>query len=220
MTRSKPEAIPTRQRLLDAAQTHFVEHGLQHASVRAITALASANPASVVYYFGSKEELFEAVLNRCVESLVRPRLAALDALPADAASSRSEQLERLLRILAEPYVLNRADSHRPAAVYARFYGRMYAEPNDIHRRVVKTGFEDLQQRYFSELSRLLPDLAPGELSWRLVAIMSALVHVAADTGVAQRIAPQAAATDDQTLLDSLVKAFVGMLQAPGAAPAK
>ncbi len=117
-------------------------------------------------------------------------------------------------------MLNRADSHRPAAVYARFYGRMYAEPNDIHRRVVKTGFEDLQQRYFSELSRLLPDLAPGELSWRLVAIMSALVHVAADTGVAQRIAPQAAATDDQTLLDSLVKAFVGMLQAPGAAPAK
>ena len=47
-------------------------------------------------------------------------------------------------------------------MYARFYGRMYAEPNDIHRRVVKTGFEDLQQRYFSELSRLLPDLAPGD----------------------------------------------------------
>lgn len=200
---------------------HFVEHGLQHASVRAITRLANANPASVVYYFGSKEELFEAVLNRCVGSLVSPRLAALDALPKSGAKlSQAVQLERLIRILAEPYVLNRSDSYRPAAVYARFYGRMYAEPNDIHRRVVKTGFEELQQRYFGELSRLLPGLPPGELSWRLVTIMSALVHVAADTGVAQRIAPQAAATDDETLLDSLTQGFVGMLLAPRAAAKK
>ena len=161
-TAPEEAASSTRERILAAAEAHFSEHGLAHASVRAITQLADANSAAVVYYFGSKEELFEIVLNRCVASLAAPRLQALDALE-QRAGAKPVPLADIVRILAEPYVMNRADAQRPAALYARFYGRMYAEPNDVQRRVVRTGFEELQQRFLAALARRLPQVPIEEL---------------------------------------------------------
>ena len=208
-------ASSTRERILAAAEKHFAEHGLEHASVRAITQLADANSAAVVYYFGSKEELFEIVLNRCVAALVEPRLRALDALE-QRLGGKPVPLADIVRVLAEPYVMNRADPQRPAALYARFYGRMYAEPNDVHRRVVRTGFEELQQRFLGALARRLPQLPIEELTWRLVCILTSLVHVAAGTGSAGRITPGAEDLDDAALMQVLVQSFSGLLSAPAA----
>jgi AcrR family transcriptional regulator len=211
----------TKERILAAAEKHFVEHGLQHASVRAITRLAGANSASVVYYFGSKEELFAAVLNRCIEALVVPRLRSLDELEKKSGSA-PPPLRSVLRILAEPYFVNRVDAHRPAAVYARFYGRMYAEPNDVHRQVVRKGFAELQKRFLAAIARNLPDLPLAELTWRLVMILTALAYVAAETGnpystgnpyTILRSVPD---LSDEALLEIYVESFCGMLATPSA----
>lgn len=211
----------TKERILAAAEKHFVEHGLQHASVRAITRLAGANSALVVYYFGSKEELFAAVLNRCIEALVEPRLRRLDELEKKSGSA-PPPLRSVVRILAQPYFLNRADIFRPAAVYARFYGRMYAEPNSVHRGVVRKGFAELQKRFLAALARNLPGLPVPELTWRLVMILTALAYVAAEAGN-----PSSASNPytilrgvpdlcDEELLEVYVESFCGMLTTPSA----
>ena len=46
-----------RDRLLDAAEELFCEHGFEGASIRDIAASAECNIASVNYYFGGKEKL-------------------------------------------------------------------------------------------------------------------------------------------------------------------
>jgi AcrR family transcriptional regulator len=48
----------TRAAILDAAQTLFAQHGHGRTTVRDIAAKASIDPALVIRYFGSKDELF------------------------------------------------------------------------------------------------------------------------------------------------------------------
>ncbi len=51
--------IPTRQKILDAAEIVFAEHGYAAATVREICNVAEVNIASINYHFGGKEELYK-----------------------------------------------------------------------------------------------------------------------------------------------------------------
>src|SRR5688572_2593937 len=80
MTRSQPPAPkpqrgrprdPERgRRILEAAQRHFNEHGLERASVDAIAADAGVSKMTVYNNFGSKEGLFHAVVQNRTATVV------------------------------------------------------------------------------------------------------------------------------------------------------
>ena len=53
---------PTKDRILDAAEALFMEHGFEATSLRQITTHAEVNLAAVSYHFGSKERLYRAAL--------------------------------------------------------------------------------------------------------------------------------------------------------------
>jgi AcrR family transcriptional regulator len=57
------DSAATRARLLDAAYAEFVERGLAGARVERIASAASANKQAIYAYFGSKNALFDAVLD-------------------------------------------------------------------------------------------------------------------------------------------------------------
>ncbi|WP_426245385.1 TetR/AcrR family transcriptional regulator [Nocardioides sp. LHG3406-4] len=57
------DSAATRARLLDAALEEFVNHGLAGARVDRISVAASANKQAIYAYFGSKDALFDAVLD-------------------------------------------------------------------------------------------------------------------------------------------------------------
>jgi AcrR family transcriptional regulator len=71
------DAAGTRARILDAATAEFSAHGLAGARVDRIAAGASANKQLIYAYFGSKDELFDAVVAANLERL-------LDEVPFDA----------------------------------------------------------------------------------------------------------------------------------------
>ena len=67
MTMSTPPVRPrnaaaTRAAILDSARIRFAKEGYDGASVRELAADAGVDPALISRYFGSKEELFVAVL--------------------------------------------------------------------------------------------------------------------------------------------------------------
>src|SRR3954447_22854602 len=74
----RPSAV-TRDRILDAAEELFMEHGFEATSLRQITTAAEVNLAAVNYHFGSKEELFQSVLTRRLDPMNQERLALLTA---------------------------------------------------------------------------------------------------------------------------------------------
>src|SRR5438132_11926503 len=70
----------TKTRILDAAERLFVEHGFEATSLRQLTAAAGVNLAAVNYHFGSKEELFQAVLTRRLDPMNQERIERLGRL--------------------------------------------------------------------------------------------------------------------------------------------
>ncbi|MFD0713848.1 TetR/AcrR family transcriptional regulator [Paenibacillus sp. GCM10027626] len=66
MSNKKEES---KKRILDAAKQCFAESGYNNTSVRQICDAADANLALVSYYFGSKENLYYAVIERLTQDV-------------------------------------------------------------------------------------------------------------------------------------------------------
>lgn len=86
------QPTPTRDRILTVARTLFAQHGYRGASVRAITKEAGANLGAVTYYFGTKDALYDAV----IDSLVSP----LEARVREAAEGPGAPLDRIEAMIA------------------------------------------------------------------------------------------------------------------------
>jgi len=91
----------TKERILDAAERLFADHGFPATSMRDITQEAGVNLAAVNYHFGSKEALMIAVLDRSTAPVNRARLEQLDALEA-AAGDAPVETEQIVRAFLTP----------------------------------------------------------------------------------------------------------------------
>jgi AcrR family transcriptional regulator len=80
------DSAATRARLLDAAYAEFVEVGLAGARVDRIARAAAANKQGIYAYFGSKEALFDAVLESRLRVLADVAPFTPDDLPAYAGA--------------------------------------------------------------------------------------------------------------------------------------
>lgn len=95
---SRP-ATQTADKLLQAAHDLLVERAGQSASVAEICARAEVNVAMVKYYFGSKDGLLDAVLERALRQLA----GELERL-ADADLTPEQKLRRHLAEVVRNYV--------------------------------------------------------------------------------------------------------------------
>lgn len=91
MADTKVEPVPelergkaTADRILDAAETLFAEHGFAGTAVRDIAARVSLNPASLYNHFPGKQDLYAAVLDRGLRPVFEmlTNLVASDWSPA------------------------------------------------------------------------------------------------------------------------------------------
>ena len=93
---------PVRDRLLDAAEELFCEHGFEGTSIRDIAAAAKCNIASVNYYFGGKEKLYQEVWRRHLVTMRETRIASIDKVMSK--SDGKPHLEVLLSSFAEAFI--------------------------------------------------------------------------------------------------------------------
>lgn len=80
------DSAATKARLLDAAYDEFVRVGLAGARVDRIAKAASANKQAIYLYFGSKEELFDAVMADRLRVLADVAPITADDLPGYAGA--------------------------------------------------------------------------------------------------------------------------------------
>jgi AcrR family transcriptional regulator len=110
-------AHETKQRLIAAAEAEFAAYGIAGARVDRIAAAAKSNKAQIYHYFGSKDDLFDAVFDKLVLDTVRESPLDPHDLPRYAARlfDRYEQQPQIAR-LATWYRLERGDSRPPLTV--------------------------------------------------------------------------------------------------------
>src|SRR3977135_3171599 len=97
----KDGPVATKDRIRDAAESLFIEHGFEATSLRSLTSAASVNLAAVNYHFGSKEELFQAVLTRRLDAMNQERIDLLSKLERDAGD-KPVACEKILSAMLIP----------------------------------------------------------------------------------------------------------------------
>ncbi len=112
----KRDAQATRSRILAAATSEFAAYGIAGARVDRIAAAAQANKNMIYIYFGSKEQLFDAVFGAAIGQLLDTVPIDVHDLPGYAGAlfdhaDRHPQLTRLARW----HGLERPGGHPPEA---------------------------------------------------------------------------------------------------------
>ena len=213
-----PEArgpAATKDRILDAAEALFMEHGFEATSLRSITALASVNLAAVNYHFGSKEELFQAVLTRRLDPMNQARVALLTDLERGAAPG-AVPCDRILSAMFIPALTLARDPARGGTDFLRLLGRAYADPAPFIRRFLSEQYAVMIARFKDAFGRALPHLPRKELSWRLHFIMGALSYTLAGTDalkIISELSPDEP-DNDEILLRRLAPFLLAGLNAP------
>ena len=207
----------TKDRILDAAEALFMTHGYEATSLRAITAAAEANLAAANYHFGSKEELFEAVLTRRLDPMNQRRVALLTTLEERAAPAPVAS-EQILSALLVPALELARDPERGGGNFLRLLGRAYADPAPFIRRFLAAQYAEMIGRFKTAFGRALPHLPARELSWRLHFLMGALSYTLAGTDALKLIAELApgdgGGSSDELLLARLAPFLLAGLTAP------
>src|SRR4029079_6551343 len=199
----------TKTRILDAAEKLFVEHGFEATSLRSLPSAAGVNLAAVNYHFGSKEELFQAVLTRRLDPMNQERIELLGRIEREAAGRALSRHMIFFAMLMPPLKLAR-DEKRGGNNCLRLVGRAYADPAPFIRHFLSAQYAGMIGRYKEAFSKALPHLSRQELTWRLHFVMGALSYTLAGTD-ALKLFAEATATDkenDELLLQRLAPFLV------------
>lgn len=147
----------TAAQLLDVAERLFAERGIDAVSLREIARAAqSRNNSAAHYYFGSKEGLIQALVDRRGPAIRHERAVLLAEARARSAARGESVLpvREVVRIMYLPFIRGQAaGSH-----FVGFMARMY---NDRHRIPVSAASTDYDsQLTWPEVTALLPPAVP------------------------------------------------------------
>jgi AcrR family transcriptional regulator len=163
-----------QQRLLDAAERLFADHGFGAASVRDITKNADCNVAAVNYHFGSKENLYIEVFRRRMTALRDARLASIQAVMSQTQSQPT--LEQLLRTFATAFLEPLIDQS-DGRTFMKLMVREISDPRLPRKMFV----DELTGPTFAALGdsirKLCPRLEQDKILLSIISVIGQLVHV-------------------------------------------
>jgi AcrR family transcriptional regulator len=172
--------MPTKERILGAAEELFARHGFEGASLRQLTAAAGVNLAAVNYHFGSKDRLIEEVFRRRLDQLNGRRMAALQQIAGEPGTT----IEDVLSAFIAPALELSHDGN--GSLFMRVLARAFAEHDDTLRKFLSDNYGHVMRQFTAEFARLLPQLSKEELYWRVDLVTGALTHAMSGFGMIQR----------------------------------
>ncbi len=209
--RNAADARPTSDRLLRAAEELIGERGIGNVSVRDITARARANTAAINYYFGTKEGLIQAIVERRAEQIGTRRTALLDEAIAAEPSVRS-----VVRVLVQASAELAADTIDGGRVFLRCRQAMRADPDAA--MLLEKHFGPYTRRFLDVLEQVTPHLPPMDRAVRFAlardVVDGAFANDLLPAWLARRVGAQPTAAElEEMVTEFLVAAF----EAPAAA---
>ena len=99
--RSQAEAERTRSRILDRAEQLFSRRGYRGVSVRELSRACGVRPFTIQHHFGSKPGLYQAVLSRWDQEILKRVGAAALASRGDLAGTVEKVVEELFDFFLE-----------------------------------------------------------------------------------------------------------------------
>lgn len=177
-----PRASDKRSAILLQAEELFANFGLHGVSIRDIARAASVPPALVLYYFVSKERLYQEVFESRARELNALREQALQPLLEERARPR---VEDVLHALARPWFDVR--KVRGGVSYARLIAREVSDPDEASRGIIAKTLDPIAKRFFKALAKAMPEARASDVHWAGHYFIAALLMMMANTGRIQRL---------------------------------
>jgi AcrR family transcriptional regulator len=204
-------SVDTRERILDAAENLFMNHGYEGTSMRQITGGAGVNLAAVNYHFGSKESLMQEVFRRRLDWLNEERMRVLNALEGEAAGKPLKPSQIVDGFFGT--LLRMADDEeRGGVTFLRLLGRTLTEPSEFIRTFLAHEYAEVVDRYKEALFKALPDVPKAEIVWRFHFMLGATSYAIAGTDALRLVTDwQIEDEDSVDRLDRLVPRLMSFL---------
>ncbi|WP_299726499.1 TetR/AcrR family transcriptional regulator [uncultured Endozoicomonas sp.] len=175
----------TVDRILDAAEKLFAEHGFAETSLRSITSKAGVNLAAVNYHFGSKKALIQAVFSRFLDPFVQNLSGAL----ADYESGEKEvDLEGVLHLLVDQIMAVQPRKSQDLSVCMRLIGLAYTQGQGHLKKYLREVYGDVFQQYLQLMVKACPELPIDDLFWRVYFMLGSAVFTLSGANALRAIA--------------------------------
>lgn len=192
-----------KERLLDAAEQLFAQHGFDGVSVRDITEAARVDVALVSYHFGGKRELFASIFRRRAERLNADRSTVLDRA-LEAARPGLPDIEQLINAYVQP-MLQLSQGDDPGWNY---YFQIVAQvSNSPHwaPELMTQHYDPEADKLIRALRASLPGVPPAQIYWAIQFLSGTVCMTFAQTGRIDRLSGGlCVSTDLRTALERLV----------------
>ena len=174
MRRTKSESEETRQRILDAAETVFLDIGVSRASLDRIATEAGVTRGAIYWHFANKQELFSAMIER-VHGLHQ-------AVITRSLLGASDPLQGVLDWALDVIELFAAETHtrqvyRIIVTRCEYVGEMQDAlewQSDLHERMA-TNFQNAFEAA-AAAKQLAPDWSVKSAATTLECFMSGMLH--------------------------------------------
>ncbi|MGF1492346.1 MAG: TetR/AcrR family transcriptional regulator [Microcoleaceae cyanobacterium] len=192
----------TKDQIISAAERLFAERGFAGTTLRNVVNEAGVNLAAVHYHFGSKEDLFRAVVARFARPVVEQELSRLAEL---RKGSELPSVEAILTALFQPSLeILSEDDQDTRLIRAQFMGRCRTEPEPI-QSIANQEFAVAVEAFLDTLQRVLPDQSRSQLAWKLDLVITALIRVLTEAGQPRALLKSNSPEDTQATTEKLVR---------------
>ena len=202
----KRDAAATRERLLDAAEELFAERGYHGVSIREIVRQAGVELALVHYYFGPKDALFRAVIDRRAVEHVGDHMAALETLRAE--SDGPPGMDALIRAFCVPMFQKMSRGPEWRNYMHLLAHRAIVRQSEVFLAPYTANFEPVTRAFVAAFREALPGVDEKNLYYAVYFLGGAIIYALAETGNIERLSDgKVDSSDFDALLDRFVPFF-------------
>ncbi len=198
------DAKPSKkERIFDAAEQLFAQHGYDGVTLRQIAALAGVDVALANYHVGNKRELFEAVFVR------RKSRAEALSLCEKTAGPEGPSVEQIIEAFLRPLEMAQETGDAGWKNYLALVAYVNNSPV-WGKQMMSTYFDKLIKRYIKALKLALPGATDKQLFWCYNYLSGALTLTFAQTGRIDKLSKGLCKSSDfQAAYDHMIPFVAG-----------
>jgi AcrR family transcriptional regulator len=193
-----------RQNILDASQRLFANFGYHAVTIRQIAEAAQVPLALVGYYFGQKQELYDAIFGHLKGTFETRRQGLHKAI----ANPDGDALDNIIHAMIFPVIQARGTPEGES--YALFVTRGLTQQSVEEDRAIREFFDPITAEYIDAIRNALldemPEITQAQAAWCFQFALGALLHYLSDQRIV-RLSKNVNVAADPAVANQL-KAFI------------
>jgi AcrR family transcriptional regulator len=169
----------TRERMLDAAEELFALRGYDGTSMRNVAERAGVGVALLTYHFGTKEILFDRVVERRSSNMALLRIRALDEARRESGD-QPIPIRRLVEGYVWPFVERSTHGGAGWKYYSQLIARLANSPS--WGRVISDHYDAVARQYLIEFRRTIPNAPEADLYHAFAFMVGTMLAIVAEPG--------------------------------------